>query len=158
MASIGGGLETRQRVFGLFAGAAILVLAAGLGLFCYLAKKRPPATEPVAATLMKTNQFARKEPPLPPPDPWHGLMAGPVNLKKANEGDLVYATGTISNASDHERFAVKVELDVFDDGNKKVGTATDYAPSIDPARVWKFKALVTDRTAATAKITSVKEK
>jgi hypothetical protein len=46
---------------------------------------------------------------------------------------------------------------VFDAGNKKVGTATDYTPTIDPGKEWKFRALVIDRAAATAKLASVKE-
>jgi len=157
--SVGGGLETRQRIIRLFIVAAIAAAAAGTGVFWYFAKiHRSAESSPVAVNQMKSNPPAPKViVHVPPPDPWHGLMAGPVALEKVGEGNLVYAVGTISNATDHQRFGVKVDLDVFDDANQKLGTATDYTPSIDPAKLWKFKALVTDRTAARAKITSVKE-
>jgi len=84
-------------------------------------------------------------------------MAGPITLEKVGDGKLVYAVGTLRNTSDHQRFGVKVELDVFDDRKQKVGAATDYAPSIDPGKEWKFRALVTDRAAVSAILTSVKE-
>jgi hypothetical protein len=95
--------------------------------------------------------------PAVPPDPWQGLMAGPVSLEKAGDGNLVYAVGRLTNSSDHQRFGVKVELDVFNAGKQRVGTATDYTPSIDPGKTWKFRALVTDRSAAKAKLIAVKE-
>ena len=78
-------------------------------------------------------------------------------MEKIGDGNLVYAIGKLTNSSDHQRFGVKVELDVFDDAKHKVGTATDYTSSIDVGKEWKFKALITDRAAATAKLTSVKE-
>ncbi len=84
-------------------------------------------------------------------------MAGPITLEKAPGGHLVYAVGKLRNTSDHQRFGVKVELDVLDADNDKIGTATDYTPSIDPGKEWKFKALVTDRAAAAAKLAAVKE-
>jgi hypothetical protein len=93
----------------------------------------------------------------PPPDPWHGLTAGPIVLEKASEGDLVYAVGKLHNASDRQRFGVKVELDVFDDTGRKLGTATDYTQFIDPGKDWKFRALVIDRAAKSAKVASILE-
>jgi hypothetical protein len=84
-------------------------------------------------------------------------MAGPVTLEKAKEGNLTYAVGKLRNASDHQRFGVKVQLDVFNAAGDKVGTATDYTSSIDPGKEWKFKAMVVDRTAKKATLVSVKE-
>ena len=84
-------------------------------------------------------------------------MAGAITLEKAADGNLVYAVGKLRNASDHQRFGVKVELDVFNAANEKIGAATDYAPSIDPGKEWKFKALIVDRAARTAKLTAIKE-
>jgi hypothetical protein len=97
-------------------------------------------------------------PPSPPPDPWRGLTAGAIVLEKSNDNGLVYATGKLRNSSDHQRFGVKVVLDLFDEHDKKVGSATDYTQLIDPAKEWKFKAMVTERTSVRAVIASVTEK
>jgi hypothetical protein len=103
----------------------------------------PPAPEPVV--------------PAPPPDPWHGLMAGPVTLEKAENGELFYAVGMLRNQSNRQRFGVKVDLDLLDDQGEKVGSATDYTPSIVPGQEWKFKALVMERKTARAVLVNVTE-
>jgi hypothetical protein len=160
---IGGGAAARKRIFRFFFIAAVVVAAAGAGVYWYLSH-RGPAPAPSAATqpAQGNNTLSKTSAPVVvapvvPPDPWHGLMAGPITLDKSGDGRLVYAVGTLRNESDHQRFGVKVELDVFDAGNEKVGTATDYTSTIDPGKEWKFRALVTDRTAASAKLTAVKE-
>jgi hypothetical protein len=95
--------------------------------------------------------------PPPRPNPWHGLYAGPVALVKAENGGLVYAVGVLTNESDHERFGVKVQLNIIDDNEAKAGTATDYTQSILPGKEWKFRALITARNPARAEITKVTE-
>jgi hypothetical protein len=52
---------------------------------------------------------------------------------------------------------VKVELDVLDAQGDKLGSATDYTQVMEPGKEWKFKALVTDRKAAAAKLIDIKE-
>jgi hypothetical protein len=158
---IGGGAATRKRIYQGFAIAAALVMVAGAAFyrFWYLPHLQTDGGfSTTGASVTNTN---RPKPVvvvhLPPPDPWHGLMAGAITLEKVGGGNLVYAIGSLSNSSDHQRFGIKVDLDVFDSGKTKVGTATDYTPSIDPGKEWKYKALVTDRTAASAKLISVKE-
>jgi hypothetical protein len=162
---IGGGAKARKQIFRVFLVAATVVVAAGAGIYryWYFPKNHhlpgspaaeqsggsgiaPPGTSAPVAVV-----------PVARPDPWHGLMAGPVTLEKAGGGHLIYAVGRLTNSSDHQRFGVKVALDVFDAANDKVGSATDYTSSIDPGKEWKFKALVTDRTAATAQLTAVTE-
>jgi hypothetical protein len=160
MVSIGGGLETRRKIFRAFLIAAVVV-AAGVGVFLYLQHPKNLTPEPAPPVQSKPTPTAVAPPkpvaPEPPPDPWHGLTAGTITLEKASEGNLVYAIGKLHNASDHERFGVKVVLDVFNASGDKLGTATDYTQSIDPGKEWRFKALITDRDAATAKLTAVKE-
>jgi hypothetical protein len=134
----------------------------GIIYWNHVKKHRSPATPPSATGQPGGGTSTTSAPvvvvPVAPPDPWHGLMAGPIiALEKAGDGHLVYAVGKLRNESDHQRFGVKVELDVFNAGHEKVGTATDYTPSIDPGKEWKFKALVVDRTAKTAQLISVKE-
>jgi hypothetical protein len=147
--------------------AAIIAAIAGAGFYWHwqlphsatgptptpVAESQPdrggnPAPKPAAPPVVA---------PVVPPDPWHGLVAGPITLEKASDGHLVYAVGHLRNTSDHQRFGVKVELDVFNAADGKVGTATDYTPSIEPGKEWKFKALMTDRAATAAKLAAVKE-
>jgi len=168
---IGGGAAVgrgRKGIYRVCVVAATVAIASGAGFYryWYLPKIHGEAVwSPFGTNQLGGNSGgATTNPgkpvvivPVIPPDPWHGLMAGPITLEKVGDGNLVYAVGKLTNSSDHQRFSVKVDLDIFDAGKQKVGTATDYTPSIDPGKEWKFKALVTDRTAATAKLTSVKE-
>lgn len=77
--------------------------------------------------------------------------------KGAKGSRLVYVTGVLKNDSDHQRFGVRVELDLLDAAGAKVGSATDYRQSLDPRATWQFRAIVTDRRATAAKFASVKE-
>jgi hypothetical protein len=159
-APIGGGATARKKIFRAFLIAVIVVAAAGAGVYWYLVKghRGQPADQTGSDTSPPPKPITPVVVvPVAPPDPWHGLMAGPITLEKAGGGNLVYAVGKLRNTSDHQRFGVKVELDVFNADKGKVGTATDYTPSIDAGKEWKFKALVTDRAAATAQLTAVKE-
>jgi hypothetical protein len=135
----------------------VAVLAGGAWAVLHF---RPPTAPEVVVSPppAPTNIPVKPKPkPKPAPDPWHGLHAGPVKLEKAGNGSLVYAVGDVHNDSKRQRFGVKVELDVFDADNKKVGTATDYASVIEPGKDWHFRALLTDRTAASAKLTQIHE-
>ena len=164
-APIGGGPATRKKIFKLFFISSIIVIAAGAGVFLYLAKIQncslpwhgpvlaPSGGNPTAPPL--PNAVPAK--PIPPPDPWRGLMASPVTLEKVGDGRLIYAVGTLTNTSDHERYGVRVQLDVLNAAADKLSATTDYKDSILPGKYWKFKALVTDPSAASARITSVKE-
>jgi len=91
------------------------------------------------------------------PQAQNGFVVSAVVLEKAAGTSLVYAVGTVKNTSDHKRFGVKVELDLFDAGDQKVGTATDYQQVMETNSVWQFKALVVDTKAATAKVAGIKE-
>gem|GEM_PF-686622 len=77
--------------------------------------------------------------------------------KGAKGSRLVYVTGVLKNDSDHQRFGVRVELDLLDAAGTKVGTATDYRQMLEPRATWQFRAVVTDRRATAAKLAGVKE-
>ena len=77
--------------------------------------------------------------------------------KGAKGSRLVYVTGALKNDSDHQRFGVRVELDLLDAATNKVGTATDYRQMLEPRATWQFRAIVTDRRASAAKFAGVKE-
>jgi hypothetical protein len=160
---VGGGPASRKRIFIAFGIAAIILAAAGVGGFLFFGSQHPAIAPQVstgnsnstansgASTLIPVQNTA------PEPDPWHGLKAGPVKLDKQGDGRLVYAVGTVRNTSSRERFGVKVEVDVLDAHGDKIGTATDYTQVMEPGKEWKFRAMVTDKKAATARLGDIKE-
>jgi len=159
---IGGGRAARKRVLTVFAIGATVVLAAGGAAYLYLRNSPGTAVKPVipAPSGQAAAPVAAPVPPpkpAPPPDPWRGLKAGTVTLEKTGDGHLVYAVGTLRNETKRQRFGVKVELEVLDANGDKIGSATDYADVIEAGKEWKFKALVTDRTATSARLTGVTE-
>jgi hypothetical protein len=95
----------------------------------------------------------------PPEDPVAktGFRVGEVKLDKAAGSSLVYATGEVTNASNRQRFGVKVEVEVLDAAGQKLGTATDYQQSIEAKGTWQFRALVVQSKAASARIAGIKE-
>jgi hypothetical protein len=141
-------------------------MALGLGGALYalnLAKQRvaarhqPPPPTPLAAT--------NAAPPAESDDPATkaGFRISPITLEKDKPSgnsvasSLVYATGTLTNPSDKQRFGVRIELDLYDATDKKIGTATDYAQVIEPKADWHFKALVVATKAKSAKLSAIKE-
>src|SRR5579864_2053513 len=55
----------------------------------------------------------------------NAFTASAITLERAPGTSLIYAVGTIRNLASHQRFGVKVELNLFDEFERKVGTATD---------------------------------
>jgi len=86
-----------------------------------------------------------------------GFNASEITLQKVPGSGLVYALGTLTNATARQRFGVKVNLDLLNADGQKVGEATDYQPLMEPKGEWHFKALVVEKKAVSAKIAAVKE-
>ena len=61
------------------------------------------------------------------------------------------------NDSDRQRFAVTVELDLFNAEGALLEKTSDYTPVVEPRAEWRFKALVTDPSAVRAEISAIKE-
>jgi hypothetical protein len=80
-----------------------------------------------------------------------------IKLDKNQGGSLVYAVGTISNLTDRQRFGVKVELDLLDSSNQKIGTARDYQQVMEPKGQWQFKALVVESKTVSARLATISE-
>jgi hypothetical protein len=150
---IGGGRAARQRVFSVITIGAIVLVAAGGAAYWCLRNATAAAAKPAAPVAVPV----RPPKPAPPADSWHGLKAGRVTLEKTGDGGLIYAVGTLRNETQRQRFGVKVELEVLDAHGNKIGSATDYIEVIEPDKEWKFKALVTDRTAREARLMRVTE-
>ncbi|HEV2394207.1 MAG TPA: FxLYD domain-containing protein [Verrucomicrobiae bacterium] len=88
----------------------------------------------------------------------NAFSASAIALEKAPGTSLIYAVGTIRNLASRQRFGVKVELNLFDEFDRKVGTATDYEQVLEPGAEWHFKALVLDSNATTAKLATITER
>jgi hypothetical protein len=161
---VGGGRAARKRIYMAFAIAAGVVAAAGVGSYLYLnsGNSRPMDTMP-GRPIQSSNASSAASTPVPPPkpkppsDPWHGLKPSKVTLDKKGDSPLIYAIGTLTNDTTRQRFGVKVELDVLDAHRNKLGSASDYTDVIEPGKEWKFRAMVTDKSATSVKLTSVKE-
>src|SRR6266566_535628 len=136
---------------------AVLVMALGLVLSLgalkrlqrIAANKKQPPPVPVSVT---------NTPSSDPDDPAvkAGFQVSAIALEKEKPSgnsvasSLVHAVGTVTNPSAKQRFGVRIELDLFDAAEKKVGTATDYAQVIEPNGQWRFKALVVASKASSA--------
>lgn len=154
--------EARHRRNFVLLAVTISVMAVGLILIAMKMAKKMNAISPGAQSLQQTNRPTIKPAPKavvvePPADPWHGLKVGPIAIDKTGDSRLIYAVGLVNNESDHQRFGVKVELDLLNPQGQKIGTATDTTGSIEPGKSWKFKAMVFDPKAVTAKLVKVTE-
>lgn len=81
----------------------------------------------------------------------------PVKLEKTPGSSLVYVTGKIQNLTGRQRFGVKIEFGLFDTNNTAVGKATDYQSVLEPNGDWRFKAMVMESKAASARLNSIVE-
>ena len=142
---------SRLLIFGVLG----TVLAIGALMFL-----RPKKTESIRneSTAGATNAAVPAAEP-PRPKALEDLkLLGTVAVEKAKGSRLSYAMGTLKNDSDHPRYGVKVEVELFDSGgNKLSATANDYMQMLEPRKEWRFRALVLDAKAVTAKVASIKE-
>lgn len=144
-------------------GIVILILAAGIGGAIFAVKRAHRiAGEKQRAEIAARSaaEKARQEAEALANDPIEqaGFHALRVAIEKSRGSSLIYASGTIQNKTGQRRFGVKVELDLLDASGQKIGSATDYAATIEPHADWKFKALVIEPKAVSAKIIAVNER
>ena len=83
---------------------------------------------------------------------------GKISLKKNADGGLVYAVGAVKNDTARQRFGVKIQLDLFDEQDAKIGSASDYRAVMEPQGEWQFKALLTELKAVNAKLATIEER
>jgi hypothetical protein len=101
-------------------------------------------------------------PPITAPPPEEGTVesdfrVSPIAIEKQTGSSLVYAVGTVKNLLDKQRFGVKLELELHDAAGQKIGLARDYQQILEPGGEWKFKALVVESKASSARLTSIHE-
>jgi hypothetical protein len=143
----------------------VIVLEAGLYYFKHKvntistapAKPKTAATDsnPVSPAPTETQAVVEAVPK--PPKALSDLKVGEIQLQKTKDSSLVYAVGTLKNESDSQRFGVKIELDLLDARDLKVGTAQDYLQVLEPRREWQFHALIITPKAVKAVVASIKE-
>ena len=64
---------------------------------------------------------------------------------------VIYVVGTVTNHAAAQAFNVKVQFELFDQGNNKLGVTQDIKDVIEARGTWKFKAIVTDKTSEDAR-------
>src|SRR5687767_3599059 len=138
----------------IFGGVGI-VLTAGVLLFLSsrtTPKVSIPPAAPSNSVAPAITELAR------PKSPEDLKISGTVSVEKAKGSRLAYVMGTLKNDSDHQRYGVRIELELFDqNGNKLPALANDYLQNLEPRKEWKFRALVLDAKAVSAKVAAIKE-
>lgn len=153
-----------SRVLWLVIGVIVGLLAAGVAAaFLYGQKAgqgdspaKPLAAAPSAPPSIPTNA------PVVPPAPQaqettNDFAIMPFKLEKTPGSSLVYVTGTVRNTIDRQRFGVKIEFGLFDTNDSAVGSTTDYQAVLEPKGEWRFKAMVMESKAASARFNSIAE-
>lgn len=84
-----------------------------------------------------------------------GFQVSDVTLGKGEGSSILYAVGKIRNLSGHQRFGVRVELEILDAATNKIGSAKDYRPVLEASDEWSFRALVVEKQAASARVSSI---
>jgi hypothetical protein len=119
-------------------------------------KPPPPVVIiPAQVTTQAVAQVTPKPPRAKSPDDLK--VVGAVQLEKTKGSSLVYAVGTVKNDSEHDRYGVRIELDLFNSKGGRIGAAKDYKDYLGPNQDWQFRALIPDPKAVEAKVASVKE-
>jgi hypothetical protein len=152
-----------RKLFWMLPAIGSLTIAGAMGWGFLAAKRSAQAVRPgtipgeqqkVSGSIKPKANLATQETELPARN---GLECSPIILQKKNDSRLLYAIGTIRNKTDRQRFGVKVEMDAFDERDKKLGSASDYIQVIEPGQDWNFIALLTDPKAVRATLTAIKE-
>ena len=87
----------------------------------------------------------------------NGFSVSKVIIEKKSGSSLAYASGSLKNDTDKQRFGVTVELELLDGKGAKLGSAKDYVAIIEPHAEWKFRALLVQKNVAAARIANVRE-
>lgn len=151
----------------LLALAVVAVAAVVAGTIIFRGKSTRSRPEPVlrdnttadeiAATaeppVLQTNSSA----PAKTSKSMDDLKVGAIALEKTKGSSLVYAVGVLRNDSDQQRFGINLELELADAQGNKAGTAKDYRAVLEPRQTWRFRALVLDAKAVSAKVAAIRE-
>ena len=161
-------------------GLISVVLAVGLWAFLRIPKPSPtaptavapipkPAVAPVAPAVVPVTPTATPavsankapapdklpavEKPATPAETIDDFSVGKITLQKTQGSSLVYAVGTAKNATDRQRFGVKIQLNLLDEQERNIGVVSDYVSVVEPHKDWQFKALLMPTQTKVAKVT-----
>jgi len=87
-----------------------------------------------------------------------GFEASAISLEKGAGTDAIYVVGTLANTSARRRSQIAVEFDLLDAGGRKVGSARDYRPVLEPGAKWQIRVPVAGAAeAVAARLALIKE-
>ena len=139
---------------------ALLGLAGGGGLVYFQSSKSERNSSVSSSSRPPTNPLARIK-PLETTNASavssNNLRIGKITLEKTKNSSVVYAVGNVRNESSRQRFGLKIELDLLDSDGERIGTATDYLSILEPRQDWRFKALVLEGKAVSARLGAIRE-
>ena len=153
----------RRMGFGL--GIAVFLIGVGLAAVLVRQKGKGPGVVSETQTVPASptnNSAATVTPPASPvmapgEERTNDFAISAVRLEKTPGSSLVYVTGKVGNLSGRQRFGVKVEFGLFDTNDNPVGKATDYQPVLEPHGDWRFKAMVMETKAVSARLNLIQE-
>jgi hypothetical protein len=139
----------------VFTVIAILILLGGL-IGAVIALKR---AERLKASRLSAQTQVEASTSATPVGPFagQGFRVTAVELTQGQGSTLIYAVGLVVNASNRQRFGVKVELELLDGEGAKLGKASDYQKIIEPNGEWKFRALVVEKRTVAARVIGIRE-
>ena len=139
---------------------ALLGLAGGGGFVYFQSSKSERNSSVSSSSRAPTNPLARIK-PLETTNASavssNNLRIGKITLEKTKNSSVVYAVGDVKNESGRQRFGLKIELDLLDSDGERIGTATDYLSILEPRQDWRFKALVLEGKAVSARLGAIRE-
>jgi len=150
----------RRRTAVWLAVAACLLVAGGLGRFCWsrhLAQLAERRHQDEATAQVVAREAARLEARANDPFAKAGFGVSPLQIQKDDGSSILHVVGTVTNETDRRRFGVKIQLDLFDSADQKIGAANDYQATVEPGGQWQFKALVVNSKAVAAKAVAIEE-
>jgi hypothetical protein len=127
----------------------LCLVTSSMGIYWRMTQKLNPPAQAIQTSTTATIPKAFIE--------LNDFQFGGITLKKADGSGLVYAQGTVTNDTDRQRFGVKIELDLFNAQDDKIGSASDYLAVLEPHKAWQFNALLTEPKTVRAKLANIEE-
>jgi hypothetical protein len=130
------------------AGAAVI----GLAYWTFTRPKKTATATPTPAVVATQQTSA---PPATATISTNNFTLSGIGFEK--QGTLRYLRGTLRNDLARQRFSVKIQLDLLDANEGRVGSASDYRAVVQPGEVWQFRALALEPAAVSATVVSIGE-
>jgi hypothetical protein len=153
------GLPVAVKAGGNFWRNLLIVWAALVVVTVVIVEMRTPKKSTMGSAPEKMIPPATNAPAAPLPDELttNGFGVSAFKLEKTPGSSLVYVTGTVRNLDAKQRFGVKIVFELLATNQTSVGSASDYAATLEANGRWKFKALVMESKAAAARLNSIGE-